>query len=167
MKFTLTHEIDCDVDTFWKLFFDREMNEEMYRKALSFPSYEIVEQRDNPTELIRKVRAQPKIELPGAIQRLVGGSFSYTEEGTFDKTTKTWRWRMIPSTMADKINNQGIIRCEPGTSGKCRRISDITAEAKVFGLGGMIEGTAEKGFRSGYDDSAKFMNKWIADGRVK
>ena len=58
-------------------------------------------------------------------------------------------------------------RVEPAGEGKCRRIADISMEAKVFGVGGMLESTTEKNMRQGYDASARFMNQWIRDGKAK
>ena len=39
----------------------------------------------------------------------------------------------------------------------------IVAEAKVFGVGGMIESSFEKSFRTGWQNSADFINKWVKD----
>src|SRR5437899_2227982 len=104
-KFTLTHEINCDADTFWKVFLDKAFNEALFRQGLKFPRFDIVEQRETDTEVIRKVSGEPKMDLPGPIQKLLGNGFSYTEEGKLDKASKTWRFKMTPSTLADKMRN--------------------------------------------------------------
>jgi hypothetical protein len=166
-KFTLTHEIQCDPETFWRVFLDKDFNTELFRDALGFPKFDIVEQRENDREIIRKVSGTPKMDVPGPVAKVLGSSFSYVEEGRFDKSSKTWHWKMIPSTMADKMKTEGIIRVEPAGEGKCRRIADVTLEAKIFGIGGMMESAAEKNLRQGYDASATFMNKYIRDGKAK
>ena len=166
-KITLTHEIECDPETFWKLFLDKTFNEKMFKEALGFPRYDVVDQRETDKEVVRKVSGQPKLDAPGPVQKLLGSSFSFVEEGRFDKTSKVWHWKMIPSTMADKLRTEGTIRVEPAGEGKCRRIADISMEAKVFGVGGMLESTTEKNMRQGYDASARFMNQWIRDGKAK
>ena len=38
-KLNLTHTIRCDVDTFWKTFFDAEYNDKLYLGALAFPAF--------------------------------------------------------------------------------------------------------------------------------
>ena len=58
-KFTLTHEIDCDPETFWKVFFDKDFNVQLYKGPLGFPDFEILEQNDTETTISRKVAAQP------------------------------------------------------------------------------------------------------------
>lgn len=164
-KFTMTHEINCDVDTFWKTFFDKGFNEELYRKQLGFPQFDIIDQKDTDTSITRTVKGTPKMEVPGALAKLLGNNFGYTEEGTFDKGTKTWRWKLTPSTLADKIRNVGMVRVEPLGDKKVRRTAEVEVEAKVFGVGGLIESTAEKQLRQGWDESAVFMNKYLQTTR--
>lgn len=68
---------------------------------------------------------------------------------------------MTPSTMADKLRQEGTMRIEPIGDSKVRRIAELTMEAKVFGIGGLIESTTEKQLREGWDRSAVFMNRYI------
>lgn len=158
--FTMTHDIDCDPDRFWELFFDHEMNSAMF-KAIGFPEWKITEEIDGEKELVRKIKATPKMELPGAVQKLIGPSFGYDEVGKFDKEKKIFRFVITPTAMANKVRNEGSVKCEPNGPGKCKRVAEMIAEAKVFGIGGMIESSVEKGNREGWAASAKFMNDWI------
>ena len=79
----------------------------------------------------------------------------------------TWRWKMKPSALADKLRQEGKLTVSPAGEGKVRRSAELVNEAKVFAVGGLIESSAEKELRSGWDKSAVFMNKWIADGKAK
>lgn len=162
-KFTVTHEINCDAETFWKVFFDKSFNEKLFREVLGFPQFQIEAVNDSDTQLTRKVTGTPKMNMPGPVQKLLGSGFSFTEDGTLDKATKVWRWKMTPSVMADKLRQEGTMRIEPAGPGKVRRIAEITNEAKVFGIGGLIESSAEKQLREGWDESARFMNKYLAE----
>jgi Protein of unknown function (DUF2505) len=164
-KFTMTHEINCDVDTFWKTFFDKSFNEKLYREHLGFPSFEIVEQNDTEKSITRKVQGTPKMDVPGPVAKLLGSNFSYTEEGSFDKGSKIWHWKMIPSSLAEKMRNEGTVRVEPLGANKIRRIAEVLIEAKIFGVGGLIESSGEKQLRQGWDESATFMNKYLQTTR--
>lgn len=164
-KFTITHEINCDVDTFWKVFLDKDFNDRLYLQTLGFPEFKIVEQRETDTQLVRKVVGQPKMNLPGPIAKLLGANFSYTEDATLDKSTKVWRWKLTPSVLADKLRQEGTMRIEPRGPGKVARIAELSLEAKVFGLGGLLESTTEKQLREGWDQSAIFMNKYLASAK--
>ena len=63
--------------------------------------------------------------------------------------------------MADKLRQEGTMRIEAVGTGKVRRIAELTMEAKVFAIGGLIESTTEKQLREGWDKSAVFMNRYI------
>ena len=162
-KFTVTHEINCNEEKFWKVFFDKDFNLKLYKEGLGFPAFNIVDQRDTDAELVRKVTGTPKMDVPGPVAKVMGSNFSYTEEGKFNKATKVWQWKLIPSTMADKLRNEGVLKITPIGDAKVRRVAEITLEAKVFGIGGLIESSSEKQLRDGWDKSAVFMNKWLAD----
>jgi hypothetical protein len=165
-KFTVTHEINCDADTFWKVFFDKAFNEELFRKELGFPEYNILDQRETDTEIVRKVAGQPKMNMPGPVMKVLGPGFKYTEEGRLQKATKTWTWKMTPSTLADKLRQTGTMRIEPVGDNKVRRVTEISMEAKIFAIGGLLESSAEKQLREGWDKSAMFMNQWLAQGKA-
>jgi len=160
-KMTVTHNINCNVERFWKVFLDKEFNLELYTKTLGFPDFQITSQVDDETSVTRKVSAQPKMEVPGALQKLIGAGFRYTEEGSMKKAEGVWRWKMTPSTLADKLFTSGTVRAEAAGDNKCRRIAEITIEAKIFGLGGLIESTTEKQMRDGWDKSAVFLNQYL------
>lgn len=159
---TLKHEINCDAETFWKLFVDDEFNDRLYRDVLQFPEFKVVEQRETETEIIRNTQGRPKMNVPAPVAKLLGSSFGYLDEGRLDKKTGTWRFKITPTILAGKLRNEGTVRIEPAGEGKVRRLVEIIIEAKVFGVGGMLESATEKETRDGWEKSAKFMNEWIA-----
>jgi len=160
--FTMLHDLDCDVDTFWKWFLDTDFNMTLF-KTLDFPKWEVLERKETDTEIFRKVAGMPKMDAPGPVVKALGGGLSYVEDGTFDKKTRRFTFKMKTSTLTDKLKMEGVVNCEPRGEGKSRRVVDITAEAKIFGIGGMIENALEKSFRTGWGDSAAFINKWVKD----
>ncbi len=160
-KFTLRHEINCSEDHFWKVFFDKEFNEALFREGLRFPQYEILEQTETDASIRRRVRGQPKMEVPAAVAKVLGDSFGYEEDGTFDRASKVWKWSMTPNRLQGKLINRGVVTAEPISSDKCRRIAEIELEAKIFGVGGVIESSSEKQLRDGWNKSAEFLNRWL------
>jgi hypothetical protein len=160
--FTMKHDLECDVERFWTLFFEAEFNEKLF-KALEFPMWKLLESKETDTQIVRKVKATPKMDAPAPVVKLLGSSFGYDEVGTFDKATKTLKFVIKTNAMTDKLRNDGTVTCEPRGAGKSRRVVEIVAEAKVFGLGGMIESAFEKSFRSGWQKSADFINLWVKD----
>jgi len=160
--FKISHEINCDEATFWQLFLDKEFNEKLYKEGLQFPEWTIIDQSENENEAKRTTKGRPKLKnLPGPVAKILGDSFGYTETGSMDKKAKTWKWKLTPTTMADKIKQEGLLRITAAGDNKVRRDVEMVIEAKVFGIGGMLEKTAETSLREGWEDSAKFMNKWL------
>jgi hypothetical protein len=105
------------------------------------------------------------MDVPGPVQKLFGPGFRYTEEGSMKKDEGIWRWKMTPSTLADKLLTSGTVRVEAIGDDKVRRIAEMDVQAKVFAVGGLIESSAEKQMRDGWDRSANFMNKFIDESR--
>ncbi len=166
-KFTITHEFNGDEDTFWKVFFDKSFNERLYREHLQFSQYDVLDDHETDRERVRKVKGTPKMNLPGPVAKLFGNGFSYVEEGKLDKATRRWAWKMIPSALAGKLTNEGTMRIEKLGDTRIRRVAEITIEAKVFGVGGLIESSAEKQLREGWDASAPFFQKAIDAATAK
>jgi hypothetical protein len=164
-RFTMTHEINCNVETFWKVFFDATFNQKLYLEGLKFPDFRILDQKETDTQITRRATGKPKLNMPGPIMKVLGDSFGYTEDGTFDKASKIWRWKMTPTTLADKLKQEGSMRLEPVGDSKVRRIAELSIEAKIFALGGLMESSGEKQLREGWDESAVFMNRWVAQNK--
>ncbi len=53
------------------------------------------------------------------------------------------------------------MKIEPKSDGTVTRVVEITMEAKVFGVGGMIEKMTEKSTREGWGKSADFINDYL------
>ncbi|KYF64158.1 DUF2505 family protein [Sorangium cellulosum] len=158
------HLIHCDEDTFWELFFSPEVNAQIYSDVLKFPSFEVLEQREDERAMVRKASVQPRIHaLPGAIQSMLGPNFRYIEDSVFDKATRRWSFTMAPSLLGDRLHNAGALRVEPSGPGQVTRVASATIEVRIFGFGKMVEGMMEKEMRAGWDDSAAFLNRWIAE----
>lgn len=162
-KFTLKHEINCPEERFWELFFDKEFNSKLFLEGLGFPAFETLELTESDDSIRRRVRGTPKMDVPGAVKKVLGDSFGYEEDGTWNRASKIWTWIMIPNKLQGKLSNKGKVTIEKVGDDKVRRIAEIEIEAKIFGVGGMIEKTSEQQMTDGWNKSAVFMNKWIAD----
>lgn len=157
----ISHEFETTEDAFLELFFQKDEMTRMYREYMQFPEFSLT-QTEEGDKLKRTIVAVPKMEMPAAIAKIAGGSVRYTEDGVFDKKTKVFTWKTTPSLMGDKIKNEGTMRVESLGNGKVRRTAEITLEAKVFGLGGVIEGTFEKTIRDGWEKATQFFRDELA-----
>ena len=160
--FTLVHQVPTDVDRFWELFFDQEYCRAQFVEGLGFTRYEILVQTQTEREIYRKVVATPKVSLPAPVAKLIGPGFTYTEEGTFDRIAKVWRWKNVPD---DKLENGGTMCVEPASQGCARLVSSFEIKAKMFGIGSLLESTLEKYMRQAWDRSSLFMHEWLGQPR--
>src|SRR5262249_31075375 len=157
---SLVQDMAMDVAEHWRIYLDDAFERELYRDGLRFPVYELLENRETESEIIRRIRVVPKLDLPGPVAKVLGSSFAYTEEGRFDKAARLWTSKFIPSVLADRLTSTVAVRAEPAGEGRCRRTIDYTVEARIFGVGGLVESALEKNVRGGWEAGARFMNGW-------
>lgn len=157
-KVTSTTDLPCTVEKFWEVFFDEAYNRAFYLEEMGFPEMTILEQ----SETGRRMRATPKMDMPKPVMKVLGDRFAYEEHGTFDRAQNLWIWKMVPSTLPDKLLTSGVIRIEARGEG-IRRFDEATLEAKIFGVGKLIESSTEKEIRSAWDREASFLRKWLLD----
>ncbi len=161
----LIHEIHCDVDTYFdRCVLDAEYNRRLFHDELKFLNYELVEQKDVGDTVVRKVKADPQVKnVPGPIKKVMGESFGYTEEGTYDRKTKIYTFRTIPAAFPDKVKINGSMRCEPLGEKKVRRITEVHIEVKIFMIGGMVEDRIVGDVKHSYQVAADFTNVWLKE----
>ncbi len=160
-KLSSTTVFECDVETFWKVFLSEDYNKKFYFDELGFREMEVVSQ----TDTTRRLRAVPKLNMPKPVMKILGDSFGYEEEGRLDRDKNEWHWKMIPNTMRDKLKTEGVVRVEAAGDGKCRRTDEATLEAKVFGVGKLIESSTEKEIRDAWDKETAFLKRYLADNK--
>lgn len=152
--FEIRHELPCDPNVFWDhVFFDPSFNRRMWVDALEFPTWD-QEVVSTAHGCDRRVKVHPSLKgVPKSIQALFGSSSSYVEEGTFDRVEGIYRFRCVPSVLADRIDFGGQLRVEARGSGMVERIIDVHIAARVLGLGAIMEQTAERIIPSFYEDT--------------
>lgn len=164
MRFTCRNLFHTDADTYWsKIFFDPEYNRGLYVDALQFKKWELVELTGEPGgPRTRKQLLEPKSDAPAVIQKLVGGSLSYMEEGSFEPATRIWTYRITLSKLADKVRIGGKFWVEPRGDKRIERICDVDLNVDIFGVGGVVEKFIEKETRESYEKATVYTNDWIA-----
>lgn len=157
--------LPCTPDVFWRVYLDPEYLRALYVGELAHKRFDVVE--ITPTS--RKLRIVPRISLPGPVQALIGESFVYEDHGTLDRARNEWTWRMVQpehldprvKPRKDVVTTRGAVRVEPVSEGKCRRTDEVAIEAKIFGLGGVIESAVEKELRAAWTKEFAFLTRWI------
>ncbi len=164
MRVVIRDPYDVPPEAFWgRMFFDPAYNQSLYTEGLGFESLEILEDAVTPDgSRRRRMRVRPRLDMPAAVKKLVGEKVTYVEEGTFDAAAGTFRSRIVPSSLADRIRIETVMRLEPRGAGACERIAEAEVEVRVLGLGGLVEKFIEKSLRDNYAKGAAFSNRWLA-----
>lgn len=159
------HTFSCSEDTFWdKVFFDEEYNRRMFLEALRFPYYKELSREDRGDHIVRVVEVEPALgDLPAAIQKVVGEGLRYKEEGRFDKKSRHYSIRIVPSRLADKMNVDGEIFSQPAGDGQFKRIFTAAVSVKIFGVGSMIEKRLVSDLKRSYDLGAQFTADFLRE----
>jgi hypothetical protein len=165
MKFTIRHTFSTDADTYWnQIFFDEEYNRSLCLDYLKFSLFRVLSfSKENDGTIMRRLEIAPRVEIPGAIKKVLGDSANYVEEGTFDPVARRWNFNVIPHVASNKIKTRGEMWLEARGDKRVERTCVINTEVKVFGIGKMIEELIEKQTRASYDEAAVFTEKWIRD----
>ena len=165
MRYTITHTIETDLDTFWnKVIFDAEFNRALFQDFLGFTTYRVVEDRTEPNgEIHRRIECTPKVELPAAARKIFGDNLGYTEVGRYDPKLRKYFVQVLPNVGGDKVKTTTEIWAEPAGDKRVERIVNVDNTVKVFGLGTLLEGFIEQQTRDNYARAAEYMNRWIRE----
>ncbi len=161
-RFTIVHEFACTPERFWRLFFDPGFNAALYRDALRVVDYAVHTSRETDAELRRTITGRPELRLPAAAQKIVGDRLTFTEDGRFDRAAQIWRASLTTSTFGDKVQSTTTIRVEPAGPTAIRRVGELEIAAKIFGVGGLVEGSMESSVRESWDAASRFTAEWLA-----
>jgi len=152
---TLVQEIHYDVDEHWRLFLDDDFGRTLNIEGMGFRAFEPLARQETDTHLVRTYRVTPRLD---ALLVKFLPDFAYTEEGTFDKQTRTWSSRTIPSLYANRLTMATVVRAEPDGARRCRRTIDLSVEVRAPSVARLVENALLRGLREGWDRAARFMN---------
>lgn len=161
----IEHTFATSEDTFWdKIFFDEEYNRRMFLEALRFPHWRELSSEDGGDHVTRVVEIEPSLgELPAAIQKVIGEGLRYREEGRFDKKSRHYGIRIVPSKLADKMHVDGELFTQSVGEGQVKRIFTAAVSVKIFGVGSMIEKRLVADLKRSYDVGAQFTSDFIRE----
>lgn len=155
--------IQCSEARYWELFFQEAWHRRMILEGLGFGAVNVTSFTETPDEIRRDLQMTPKLHLPDAVNRALGSSMAIVESGRFARATRTWTFRHKVSVMTEKLDISGSVQTETDSNGHCRRNGQVNFEARIFGLGSLIERAAEGNTRRGFQDAANWTNRWLAE----
>lgn len=167
-KARIEHVFNCSVEDYIpKIFLDEPFNRKLFVDELGFESWSQASYDETDTHVVRVVDAVPTMkDLPGPLKKLAEGGVGYRETTRFDKKTGVVTINVEPQQLKGKLTITGEMRCEPAGEGKCKRIYETSVEAKVFGIGGLIEKRIVSDIQENYDKAAVYTNRYIAENGI-
>ena len=164
----IEHIYDCSADVFWnKIFLDDAYNRKLFLEELHFESWRVLSQDERGNEVHRVIEAVPHMgEVPGPIKKLLSDGVAYQESGVLDRAAQRYRLQVTPRSLASKTTISGEMFTTPLAERSCRRTYIARVEARVFGVGGMIEDRLLADIERSYAKSALFTNRWIKEHQL-
>lgn len=162
----IVHELACSEATFWeKLFFDDAFNRRLFLQELGFAGWRVVSLGDPSADVVeRELEVTPPIgDLPGPLRSIIGEGLSYRELGRYDRKRRRYAVKAKSGKLGDRLVVEGELYTEALDANRCRRIFVVRVEAKIFGIGGLLEKRVLSDLEQNYATSAGFIGKYARE----
>ncbi|KIG18399.1 hypothetical protein DB30_00684 [Enhygromyxa salina] len=156
-------ELDCPPDRFWRLYFDEDFTRETFERGLGWSAPKYTEFRSDEHEIIRHLSAQPKLDISGKAAKLIGEQLGYQEKGRFDRKTQRFEFSNRTNIFGERMKLSAKMWAEPIGESRMRWRTEMTIDCSIFGVGGLLERTAEQNIEKTYPTCAKYWNRYFAD----
>lgn len=157
----IVQEHGFSAHVFWKLYMSFEFRRRVLLEGLGFASVTLDEKSDLEDVRFTRLSVVPNFALPHVLVQLVGPRFAYVEESHFDKNTRDYRFRILPSGLGDRMTLEGSIAAADTSAGGSICTVSVDHTALVSGLGGLLEHllarTATKTMRGSWARAAPFL----------
>lgn len=164
VNFTVVHDLSCNLQTYYNLFKSTNFNEKLYQETAPFTKLFVLQQSETDADIARKTYGNPTAGMPEPMASWLGSGFGYVVDARLDKATNVWTFKFTPSSFTDQLKLQGSVKLEPTGANALKCTANVSFEANVFAIGGVIEAFVQSQFTSGWASGASFTNQWLAQG---
>ncbi len=135
-----THAIDCDEETFWRIYLSHEYGHGLFVDCLGFISATIdTIGGDITSRFERSVRTVCILDVPGPLKPLLGAKITAVEHGIYDAASRTYSYEIEDQRLKDKFEIAGWISTTPRAGGGISQNTRTVVKAKVPFVGGALE----------------------------
>jgi hypothetical protein len=156
------HELPGPPERFWALYLDSGFQRELFVDGLGWEAPTITRLDEGELEIVRHLRAVPRVELPAALATIIKQAVGFTEEGRFDRAAQTFHLRHRTNVFGERLRLEGRFRVESRPGGRCARCGELEVEAKIPAIGGLVERAVELNMKKGWDQSARWLARRLA-----
>lgn len=159
----VVHQFECSAADYWqRLFLAEDFNRALFLERLGFSHWELVRQVQAGRRILRELEAEPPLgKVPGPLKRVVASGAGYREQGTLDLEESRYTFEATTRSLPDRLRISGTIDVTD-VDGGCERICVFSANAKLFGVGGLLEDAVADSMSESYTKSAAFTREWLA-----
>ncbi len=159
-EFEIRQVIRTTPELFWtRLHASDDFAHYLYVESLGF-GYEALEV--DPSRGITRARIVPKVPAPDLIVKLLGVDFSFVEDGVLGDD-RVYRFRILPSSMGERVTVRGEMRVHPEGDAHCIRHMTFAIDARIPGVGSIVEKFVERSTRQSYVDSHRITNRYLEE----
>ncbi|HEY5955294.1 MAG TPA: DUF2505 family protein [Polyangiaceae bacterium] len=169
-KARIVHELGCSEELFWdQLFFDDDFNRRLFLEELGFSNWRVIHRGDISAPIVDvEIEVTPKLgDLPGPLRTIVGEGLSYREVGRLNRTSRRYAVKAQSAKLGDRLIVEGELYTEALGPNRCRRIFDVRVEAKIFGIGGLLEKRVISDIEHNYEVSAGYITRYAKEHERK
>ncbi len=169
MRFDIRGDYLISADDFWAgLFFEPHFVNDLHLQGLRCVSLEIVDEHvDEGGRRTRILRAQPEVEIPGPLRRLLGQQLEYEERGVFDPVAKTWSTVTVLPIIGERLMVHAVMSFRDTGPSRSERKVSFSIEANIFGLSRLLKSFARSSLEKAYEDARVYTNHWVSENDVE
>lgn len=164
MNFSIVHEFDTDVKSYWDLFLSPPFTEALMG-ALKMKNYKLISREDDGTTFRRSQSMEPTIALPAMFASLVP-SLGYTEHDTLSWSKNSMRIVIEPASMKEKFQTAGDYIVTPIGEKRCKREFRGDVKVSIPLIGGKMEKFTVEQMKESYEVAARITREWIQKAKV-
>ena len=163
MQQHITHSIPISAQRFWKdLFFSPEYTKQVHLEGLSCSAYDIITPCSGAPHYRRSFFNVPPLNIPASLQKMVGSTIGYTEQGYFDPKTQRYHFTITPNVLNKRLKIEGYYFIETIDEHSVNRSCILNTTVNVFGVGKKIEAIIAQSNIDIQAKTAEFAKRWIA-----
>ncbi|MDY0004766.1 MAG: DUF2505 family protein [Polyangia bacterium] len=158
MKVSTSEVYRCSVERYVEEYFNPEGRHRRVAGAggVSFSAKEV--KREAP-EWTMRAELVEKLNAPAPVRKLFGEINRLEEESRWAVGGDLIQVVVRPDRMRDKLSIQMLYRLEGLADGTCKVTLDMEIQARVFGVGGLIEKMAAKEMPEAFSKDAAYFNE--------
>ena len=164
MDTTVRHTFDVSYEAYWgDLFFCKAYQTALHMEGLN-SAQAVVELHEEHEDgrVYQRVRIEPRVPMPGPIRKLLGDRVVYVEEGVYDPQDGRYRFKILPSVLANSSEVQGVLWVTPTGANQVERTCTLSVNVKLRGAGKLLEKFIARSYEKNIDQAAKFTADYIA-----